>query len=187
MSLRRRLLFADEPQETRVFLLVAAFGLFIGVVYWFLSYEVAGTVLLLAFGAANAIVAARLFVDPSSARVRVAARAEAADPVPAGEDEPSGGTGGIDTPFLDEAGRLPSESLAPFALGLGAATAATGTIFGPAPVLVGLIPLAWGAWTWLVGARDELDAVAGEEALRERNEAASRGRSASSRTEHDRS
>lgn len=172
MSVLRRLTAADEPQETRVFLLIAGFGIFIGIVYWFLSYEVAGTILLLAFGVATGLIALRLFVDPSSAEVRSASRARPREPHAEEEDEPGGGTGGIDRPFLDETGRFPAESLAPFAVGLGAASAATGLIFGPAPVLVGILPFAWGAWTWLRGASDELDAVALDEG---RNEAASRG------------
>jgi uncharacterized membrane protein YfcA len=159
VSILRRLTAADEPQETRVFLLLGAFGLFIGVVYWLVSYEVAGTVLLLAFGAATALVALRLLIDPRSGEVRTRARARPAEPDPDDTDEGGGGAGGVDRPFLDEAGRFPSETLAPFAVGLGATAAATGLIFGPAPVLVGILPFLWGAWMWLAGAREELDAV----------------------------
>jgi hypothetical protein len=150
----RRLLGLDEPQETRVFLLMSAFGLIVGVVYWFLSYEVAGTILLLGFAIATGLIAGRLIIGPAGAAVRRRARDRAA---PAG-DAPSGGTGAIDRPFLDESGRLPTETIAPFAVGLGVAVAATAVVFGPAPFIVGLLPLGWGAWSWLTAARAELAA-----------------------------
>jgi hypothetical protein len=40
------------PEEVLVFARPAAFGLIVGAVYWFVSYERAGTVLLLGFGTA---------------------------------------------------------------------------------------------------------------------------------------
>jgi hypothetical protein len=42
------------------------------------------------------------------------------------------------------------------------ALAATGFVFGLAPVVVGLLPLAWGAWTWLTAAGEELTATEDE-------------------------
>jgi hypothetical protein len=66
------------------------------------------------------------------------------------------GRPGVDRPFLDEAGRFPSETTAPLAVGAGIALMSLATIFGPAPLLVGLLPFAWGAWAWLSGARAEL-------------------------------
>ena len=156
MTLRRTLTAADQPQEARVFLLLSAFGIVVGLIYWFVSYESAGTVLLLGFGAATGLIGFRLVTDPASRVVRERARTRDAEPIP-GEGT-GAGTGGVDRPFLDETGRLPDETIAPFAIGLGVAIAATGVIFGPAPVAVGLLPLAWGAWAWLSGARAELDA-----------------------------
>jgi hypothetical protein len=167
----RRLPGFDEPQETRVFLAMSAFGIAIGVVYWFLAYEVAGTILLLGFGVATGVIGARLVADPASATVRSAARDRAAfagapaGDAPAGDaagDAPGGGTGGIDRPFEDERGRLPAETIAPFVLGLGVATSATSVIFGPAPLIVGVLPIAWGAWSWLSSVRAELDATEAE-------------------------
>jgi hypothetical protein len=154
----RRIAGLDEPQETRVFLLMAAFGIAIGVVYWFLSYEVAGTVLLLAFGAATGLIAARLVADPAAATVRRMARERSAPTT----DAPGGGTGEIDRPFGDESGRLPAVTIAPFVLGLGVATAATSVVFGPAPLIVGVLPITWGALSWLSSARAELDAIESE-------------------------
>jgi hypothetical protein len=155
MTLRRRLIALDEAQETRVFLLMSAFGLVIGIVYWFLSYEPAGTVLLVGFGLATGVIGVRLAADPASRQIRAMARGRAR---PAG-DVPGGGTGGIDRPFGDETGRLPSETIAPFAVALGVAVAATALIFGPAPLIVGALPVGWGATSWLRAARAELEAT----------------------------
>jgi hypothetical protein len=166
----RRLPGLDEPQETRVFLAMSAFGIAVGVIYWFLAYEIAGTILLLGFGLATGLIGVRLVADPAAARVRAAARdqsARAGDTLSSetlSSDAPrggtlSGGTGGIDRPFEDERGRLPAETLAPFVLGLGVATAATSVIFGPAPLIVGVLPIAWGVRSWLASVRAELDAT----------------------------
>ena len=155
MTLPRRLIGLDEPQETRVFLLMSAFGIAVGIVYWFLAYEVAGTILLLGFGVATGAIGLRLVLDPAARRVRGVAAERAR---PAG-DAPGGGTGGIDRLFADETGRLPTETIAPFAVGLGVAVAATALIFGPAPLIVGVLPIGWGAASWLRSARAELDAT----------------------------
>jgi hypothetical protein len=171
MRLVRRLLASNQPQEARFFLVLSVFGLVIAVVYWFVSYEPAGTVLLFGFGLATGLISSRLLSDPAARRVRTAVRDRAAGPLP-DADGPGGGTGGVDRPFLDEGGRLPDESIAPFAVGLGAALASTALIFGPAPAIIGLLPFAWGAWTWLSGARAELDAQveAGELEIGQRDE-----------------
>ncbi|MFL5680743.1 MAG: hypothetical protein ACJ77B_09095 [Chloroflexota bacterium] len=154
MSVVRRVLLSDEPQEARFFALLSAFGLIVAVVYWFVSYETAGTVLLVGFGLATGVMALRLILDPSSRFVRRRARDDDA----AEREGPGGGTGDVDRPFLDEAGRLPDETIAPFAVGLGVALAATALIFGAAPAIVGLLPFLWGAWAWLSGADAELEA-----------------------------
>ena len=164
MSLLRRLAAADEAQETRVFVFMAIFGFIVAAIYWFVSYESAGTVLLGGFGLATAVIAARLAADPESRRLRRIARGRSqVEPrdaaLPGGTDVTGGGTGGVDRPFSDESGRLPNTTIAPFAVGLGVAVAATGLVFGLAPVVVGALPLAWGAWAWLSASRAELTAT----------------------------
>lgn len=136
----RRLLLAGRPAETRFFLFVGAFGLVLAAAYWILTSELAGTVLLVGFGLGGGLLGVRL----------LAGRREAGRRLPA-----DGGT----NPFGDERGRLPGETLAPLALGLGLSLALTAVVFGPWLVIAGSVPLAWGAWTWLTGARDELDAT----------------------------
>jgi hypothetical protein len=153
--MRRRSLWSEQSTEVRFFLLLSAFGIGIGIVYWFVAYETAGTVLLVGFGLATGLIGLRLLLVG-------APRLRAGDP---------------DRPFLDESGRLPDETLAPFAVGLGVAAVATGLIFGLAPVVLGALPLAWGASRWLSAARAELDAQVLDEARgrpRPRNEVASR-------------
>jgi hypothetical protein len=163
---RRTLTAADQPQEARFFLFLSAFGLVVGAIYWFVSYETAGTVLLLAFGFATGVFGLRLATSRAARDVRdrsarkPAGSGDAAVPT---VDSTGGGTGGVDRPFLDESGRLPDETIAPFAVGLGLAVGATGVIFGPAPVIVGVLPFAWGAWTWLSSAGSELEATERED------------------------
>ena len=166
MTLLRRAIAADEAQETRVFLLMAAFGVLVAAIYWFVSYEPAGTVLLGGFGVATGVIGARLAADPTSKRLRkrgAAGRGPVGAPTSPEVDASGAGTGGVERPFLDESGRLPDTTIAPFAVGLGVALAATGLVFGLAPVVVGLLPLGWGAWTWLTAARDELSATTGDD------------------------
>jgi hypothetical protein len=137
-----RLPFADQPQETRFFLLIAGWAGALGVIYWFVSSEVAGTVLLAGLALATGALSVWLMRSQRRRRRRVEAEAPEAD----------------DRPFLDEEGRLPAPTLAPFAVGLGVALAALGPVFGLAPVAVGAVSLLWGAGTWFGAARDEFDA-----------------------------
>ena len=136
----RRLFSLGRPSETRFFLFVGAFGLVLSAAYWVLGGEVAGLILLGGFGLGAGLVGVAL----------LAARRNA----PAGQ---RGDPGPV--PFGDERGRLPDETLAPLALGLGAAMAATAVVFGPWLLVAGLPALAWGGWAWLAGAGRELAAT----------------------------
>jgi hypothetical protein len=160
----------SSPAEATVFLFLGAFGAVIAVIYALTSREPAGILLLGGFAVATGLLGMLLARDPRSRAVRRRARAGAGDPRngdegvterrdAGGRGPAAEGVGGVDRPFLDESGRLPNETFAPLAVGLGAATAATGLIFGPAPVVVGLLPFAWGAWAWLSGASAELEAT----------------------------
>lgn len=173
MKLPFRLPLAGQPQETKVFLFVGAFGLVLAAIYWFLTYEVAGTILLGGFGLGALLLGIRLWLGRPAAVVVGLARGDhgeaqrgpAGDDAPRGDaDVPGGGTGGVDVPFSDERGRLPSETLAPLSLGLGVALALTAVVFGPWLFVAGILPLGWGAWAWLHGARDELAAIVEDEA-----------------------
>ena len=129
----RRLLLLDQPQETRFFLFLGGFGLVLAAIYWFLTYEVAGTVLLTGFGLGTGLLGIGLL---RSRPRRVATAAAGGDPEATADgatsataqatrgeaaDLPGGGAAGVDTPFETPLGRLPGETLAPLALGLGIA------------------------------------------------------------------
>jgi hypothetical protein len=118
--------------------------------------------LLIGFGLATGLAGIVLALDPRAAQVRAAVRDRERNLVrdPGAPDTGGGGTGGIDRPFLDETGRLPSETLAPFAVGLGLSVAFTAVVFGLAMLVAGAVPLAWGLWTWLRRASAEFDAQA---------------------------
>jgi hypothetical protein len=151
----QRLLRATGPAEARFFLFVGGFGLLLAAIYWFVSYELAGTVLLGGFGLGAALLGVRLRIErPDRTPGRTGDATEAAA---------SEGPGGPGTPFSDESGRLPGDTLAPLALGLGIALAITAVVFGPWLLVAGIVPAAWGAWTWLAGARDELSATVADE------------------------
>ena len=143
-----RLPLADQPQETRFFLLIWGWAGALGIVYWFVSHEVAGTVLLAGLALASGTIS--VFLIRARRQLK---RPRAAD----------GATIGADRPFGDETGRLPDPTLAPFAVGLGIALMVLGPVFGLAPVAVGVVSLLSGASMWFRAARDELDAGAGED------------------------
>lgn len=157
-----RLPFADQPQETRFFLIVAGWAGALGIIYWFVSYEVAGTALLAGLALASGVISVSLIRARRLAEGRPAA-AGTPDLTADRKDASGGGAGGVDRPFLDESGRLPDPTLAPFAVGLGIALAILGPVFGLAPVAVGVLSFLWGASLWLRAARDELDAEDGQD------------------------
>lgn len=138
--------FLRWPEETQFFARIAVFAIVVAVAYWFISYEWAGTVLLVGLALATGAIGLRL-LWAGRRRTRT---------------EPPGGPAterDAGTPFLDESGRLPAGSLAPFGIGLGVAIAATGLVFGPWFALAGIVPLGLGAWAWLTEAASELDAT----------------------------
>ncbi|HEU0242737.1 MAG TPA: hypothetical protein VFQ75_02455 [Candidatus Limnocylindrales bacterium] len=159
----RRLLLLDHPQETRFFVFIGGFGLVLAGIYWFLTYEVAGTILLAGFGAGAGLIGLALVRSRPPAVAAGVARRAAHDTDPDALDASADGTGGVATPFEDPSGRVPGESLAPLSLGLGIALSLTAIVFGPWLLVAGILPLAWGAWTWATGARAELDATVSSE------------------------
>jgi hypothetical protein len=131
-----------SPTEARVFQGIAALAVVVAGVYWFVSYEPAGTLLLSGFAVASGLIGL-LLASAGSDWQASATGARTRDP---------------ERPLLDERGRIPSPTLAPFAVGVGAAVALLSLVFGPAPLLVGVLPFAWGAADWLRRASAELDA-----------------------------
>src|SRR6266508_3493664 len=113
-------------EEIVVFARSAVYFGAIGTIYWFLTYEVAGSALASAFVA----IVLRLGVrgeHPS---------AEAAQPGP-------------DGPFGDESGRLPAPTAAPLGVGLGLALVVLGLVFTGALALAGSVLLLLASREWL--------------------------------------
>jgi hypothetical protein len=99
----------DRAVPRRVFLFIGSFVVFLAVLYWFTSYEDAGTVLL-----ALSAVLALWFGTYLWLQQRRA---------PASTD-------GADAPLAGGPQYLPHASAWPFAIGLGSATVANGLVLG---------------------------------------------------------
>ena len=103
--------------EVRLFGRLSAYALVVGTIYWFVSYELAGTVLLLGFGLATGLAFIILFRRDRKVRAARAAGAPIRD---------DGAGPGPDGPFGDESGPVPTRSAAPLVVGFGIAVIALG-------------------------------------------------------------
>jgi len=127
------------PEEVSFFARSAAFALVIATIYWFVSYEPAGTTLLAFFGVASSLAAIVLFR---------AWRRSVGSVTP-----------GAERPFADESGRIPSDTFAPLEVGFGLAVAALGLVFGAWLILAAVLPITLGSLAWLHAAGKELEAI----------------------------
>jgi hypothetical protein len=127
-------------EEVRYFGRMSIYALLVGAAYWFLSYEAAGTVMLIGFGLAT---------GAGFTLLRASARRLPDAPDDAESTQPDG-------PFGDESGPLPTRSAAPLAVGLGVAVIGMAGAFGPWFVAAGAVPLLLGAVDWLRAANREL-------------------------------
>lgn len=130
------------PEEIRFFGRLSIYALAVGAIYWFLSYEAAGTVMLIGFGIAT------------GAGFLVLRGAPHPRPAAGSADD---GSRAPDGPFGDESGPVPTRSAAPLAVGFGVAVVGLAGAFGPWFLLAGAVPLAIGAVDWLRSANHELD------------------------------
>jgi hypothetical protein len=145
--------------EVKLFGRLALYGLVVGTIYWFVSYELAGTVMLLGFGVATGLAFGALF--RRERKVRAARNDAPSGPSMAdGPDAP-----GPDGPFADESGPVPERSAAPLVLGFGIAVIALGGVFGPWFAIIGLVPVLIGAWDWLRAANRELEQLSAAESV----------------------
>ncbi len=145
-------------EEVRFFGRLSLFALAAGLVYWFVSYEAAGTVLLLGFGVATG--AAFLVLrggQPAGSRGT--------------DEEAPAEPGRPDGPFGDESGPVPTRSSAPLAVGFGVAVIGLAGAFGPWFAIVGAVPFLLGAADWLRSANRELDLRARADATEPRRQA----------------
>ena len=123
--------------ESRFLLGAGAFAVLVAVVYWFLSYEDAGFVLLALMGFASALIGGYLLYRAHSHRRP--------------EDDP-------DADYADtageEVGRFSSGSIWPLVMGLGTALAVQGFIYGAWLVGFGLVLFVWATVGLMLESRD---------------------------------
>jgi hypothetical protein len=138
----RRPLMAEE---VRFFGRLSLYALAVGTIYWFVSYEAAGTALLLGFGVATGVAFLAL---------RQGARAVPGGPGERDDAPPDAHR--PDGPFGDESAPVPTRSSAPLVVGFGIAVVALAGAFGPWFILAGAVPLLAGAVDWIRSADREL-------------------------------
>ena len=128
-------------EERRFFLRTAAFAIGIAVVYWFVSYEAAGSVMLLAIGLTAlflTFVLRRHTNEPRRGPLETA-RAIVTFEEP---DEAA------PAPLAIEDAPMPVMSYPPLALALGAGAVAGGLVFGAWLWLPGAALIAGAGWRW---------------------------------------
>jgi hypothetical protein len=116
------------PEEISFFARSAVYALVVSTIYWFLTSEVAGTVLLGGFGLASAVLVGLLLWKRP--------RRPAATTAP-------------DAPYGDESGAVPTPTLAPLQVGFGLAVLVLTVPFGPAMAIASIVPLVLGGISWL--------------------------------------
>jgi uncharacterized membrane protein YfcA len=142
-------------QEVRLFGAMSTFGIVIGFVYWFLTYDWTGTVLLVLFGVAAGVAAIAELVS-SRRRRRAADRLDRpAEAGPAARETTgmalgaAGTAEAIATVAAEAEEQLPRPGWAPLGLALGLGAVALGAAFGPAIAVAGLLLTLWAARSWL--------------------------------------
>ncbi|MGH2511362.1 MAG: aa3-type cytochrome oxidase subunit IV [Candidatus Limnocylindrales bacterium] len=124
------------PANTPLFAAMAAFGLIVGSVYWFVSYELIGSILLVGFGGAAAVGTFMSYRDRRPARGSTPGRGvEATSVSGAGHVEPA-------------AGEAPQ--WAPLGVAIGLFGVAFGLAFGPWLTIAGLLFAMASGRSWLV-------------------------------------
>jgi hypothetical protein len=141
-------------EEVRFFRRVSIYAFVVGATYWFVSYEPAGTALLLLFGVSTGVGTLLLW---RGARGRRPSRGGA--DATAGYGLEGATIPGPDGPFGDETGRVPTPTFSPFLVAVAVALIALGLVFGAWFALAALIPLAVGTGGWLSSVRGELAGV----------------------------
>lgn len=127
---------AEEP---RLFLRSALFGIAIGVIYWLVTREVAGTVLLGAFGLASMYLAGMLFGRWRGTGGRLDWQPRRLIGLETLDGEPR---------LIPEPTRFPGPSLAPLLAGVGLALVALGLPWGPGFFVVAIPFLLLAASSW---------------------------------------
>src|SRR4051812_2712757 len=127
---------------------MAIFGIVVGVVYWFLTYETAGSVMLTTFGIAAGLAGLAIFLG-SRKRPYVSARL----PTVAAKTE-------------GEAEAIPRPGWAPLGIAIGLGGVALAGAFGPWLAIAGLFLFIRGTKAWLDATVRETDIARGRIASR---------------------
>jgi hypothetical protein len=138
------------PEEMRFLLRAGGYGVGIAAIYWFLSQEPAGTVLMAGFGLASLALLAVVWLERRRRGWQLTGRPWRWALLPPADE---------DTGLTDERAVLPSSSLAPITLALGVALAALGFVFGPWLLAAAVIPLLLGIRGWVIEAGAEYRAM----------------------------
>jgi hypothetical protein len=129
--------------EAKLFARMAIFGIVVGVVYWFLTYETAGSVMLTTFGLASGIAGLAIFLGSRN-------RAERA-----------GGAMLVGRTLEGEADAIPRPGWAPLGIAIGLGGVALAGAFGPWLAIAGLFLFIRSAKAWVDATVRETDLARG--------------------------
>jgi hypothetical protein len=132
------------PYEAQVFGRMSVFGLAIGAVYWFLTYETAGSVLLFTFGIASGVAAVAIFLGGRDTKARAAAVSAAVAAGRTVDREP-----------------VPAPGWAPVLIAIGLGGLGMGLALGPWLSIAGILFALAAARRWLSAAMTETDDARG--------------------------
>ena len=134
-------------EERRFFLRIVLFAIIAGTVYWFLSYEAAGSVMLVLVGVATIVLIALLRPYSDEGDTGSGPLGIAKDLLTF--EERSDEVGVTSSPIELAEPIFPSLSLQPVLLASGVAAIAVGMVFGAWLWLPGAFLFAAAAWRWL--------------------------------------
>ena len=141
-------------EELRFFLRTAAYSAVIGLVYWFVSYEVAGSVLLAFVVFATGLIVGVLLIVVRATRGELdprrggpIARGGAVVARLVGFTDPQGAAGA--DPIAAGLEPVPSGSIWPLVAGAAAAMVGLGLVYGPWLWLPGIVLIGFSIWGWL--------------------------------------
>ncbi len=139
------------PEELRFMLRSAFYSTFVGIAYWLLTREVAGTVLLLFVGLSATVMFGALLYEWRRAGHRLQGPFWRWALLPPAD---------LESHTTDESGRLPRPTLAPLSGAVGIALLSLSLVFGIWMALAAIVPLLAGLRGWLRDVMAEYDAVA---------------------------
>jgi hypothetical protein len=141
-------------EEVRFFLRTTLYSAAVGVLYWYISYEVAGSVMLAFVVLATGLVVGFLTIAVRATRGELAAgdggpvtRLALTILQTVGFVEPR--TAALEEPLAAGLGRFPRGSAWPMIGGAGALLVGLGLVYGPWLLLPGIVVVAFTVWGWI--------------------------------------